>query len=258
MKNLLRLIRSDFMKMRHTSFYYLHICLPIIGVTIFLAYYSFSPWNTASKVSSYLQILAIAFPVIIGVVCEMVIEKEAEAGKFKEMLSTEYGRGMCLLSKIMLLLLSSMFSIAIAIGGFFIGFQYILKQNPFPFRFYIIAALVFIVGEISIYLIHIWLSIKFGSGASIGMGIVEFLVSGLFVTSIGDNIWKVVPCSWTVRLVSNFFIKESGTADEFNHMAHMAYWIENSKGGMINCIIFTIIIGILLFMWFNNFEGRDE
>lgn len=106
---ILCLLKADFIKMKHTPFYWIHICLPIIGAIIFLKYYSFSTWNSVNKISGYLEVLSLTFPVVIGIVCSMVIEQEVMAGKFKEMLSIEYGKGMCLLSKILILLLTGLF-----------------------------------------------------------------------------------------------------------------------------------------------------
>ncbi len=252
------LLKADFLKMRHTSFYMIHILVPAIGVILFLGYYYYSPWNTVNKVNGFFETLCIAFPVLIGIVTEMVIEKEAEAGKFKEMLSVVYGKKMCLLSKVLMMMAAGLFSLFLASFGFYIGFQYILKQNSLTLDFYVLLTAVIFTAQIFIYLFHLFLSIKYGSGVSIGMGIFESLVSALFITGLGDGIWKVVPCSWAVRFCNNFFTKESGSADMFKAFGGIKYWIESSSMGIINCIVFTIMIGIALFIWFKSFEGRGE
>lgn len=253
-----RLMKSDFMKMRRTPFYWIHICLPFIGVLIFLGYYSFSSWNSINKINGYLEALSLTFPVLIGVVCSMVIEKEVMAGKFKEMLSTEYGRRTCLLSKILILLLSGLISLTLAIGGFFIGFQYILKQNSISLTFYINAILIIFVAQIFLYLFHLWLSIKLGSGTSIGMGIFESLVSALLITGLGDRIWQWIPCGWSVRFCNNLFFNTSNVADGFNKLADINSVFSSSSAGFINCIIFTIAFGVFFIIWFEFFEGRGE
>lgn len=109
---ILRLMKADFIKMKHTSFYWIHICVPIIGILIFLGYYSFSIAGSIGKVNGYLDALSLVFPVVIGIVCSMVIEQELKAGKFKEMLSIEYGKGICLLSKILVVLVMDFFHLA--------------------------------------------------------------------------------------------------------------------------------------------------
>src|SRR3712207_5572149 len=188
----------------------------------------------------------------------MVIEQELKAGKFKEMLSIEYGKGICLLSKILVVLVMGFFSLSLAVGGFFIGFEYILKQNILPFKFYAILTLLIFMAEIFIYLFHLWLSIKFGSGASIGMGIFESLFSGLIITGLGDGIWQWIPCAWSIRFCNNFFIKKTNSIDIFNKLADFNTGLSINAVGVRNCIIYTIILGILLGIWFNFFEGRKS
>lgn len=258
MIKILRLMKSDFMKMRRTPFYWIHICLPVTGVLLFLLYYSFSAFNPINKVNLYLEALSLTFPIPIGILCSMVIEQEVMAGKFKEMLSTEYGKIKCLLSKILMLLITGLFSLILTIGGFLLGFQYILKQNILPFTFYVYAALFIFGSQIFLYLFHLWLSIKLGSGASIGMGIFESLVSALLITGLGDGIWELVPCSWSVRFCNNLFIKETNSIDVFNKLADINTGFINNSAGLRNCIILTIIFGILFAVWFNFFEGRGE
>lgn len=258
MMKILRLMKSDFMKMRHTLFYWIHICLPVIGVLIFLKYYSFSVWNPINKVNGYLEALSLTFPVLIGVLCSMVIEQEVMAGRFKEMLSIEYGKGKCLLSKILMLLISGFLSLILAIGGFLLGFQFILRQNVLPSTFYVYAVLIIFGSQIFLYLFHLWLSIKLGSGASIGMGIFESLFAALLITGLGDGIWQWIPCGWSVKFCDNLFIKESNSIDIFNKLDDINTGFSNSAIGFRNCIIFTIIFGIFFVVWFSFFEGRGD
>ncbi|MDU1444110.1 MAG: lantibiotic immunity ABC transporter MutG family permease subunit [Clostridium cochlearium] len=255
---ILRLMKADFIKMKHTSFYWIHICMPVIGTFMFLWYYSFSILGSIGKVNGYLDALSLVFPVLIGIICSTVIEQEVMAGKFKEMLSIEYGKEICLLSKILVVLVMGFFSLSLAVGGFFIGFQYILKQNILPFKFYVILTLLIFVAQIFIYLFHLWLSIKFGSEASIGMGIFESLFSALIITGLGDGIWQWIPCAWSVRFCNNFFIKESNSIDVFNELADFNTGLSINAIGLRNCIIFTIVLGILFGIWFNFFEGREN
>ena len=255
---ILRLMKADFIKMKHTSFYWIHICMPIIGILIFLGYYSFSIEGSIGKVNGYLDGLSLVFPVVIGIVCSMVIEQELKAGKFKEMLSVEYGKGICLLSKVLVVLVMGFFSLSLAVGGFFIGFEYILKQNILPFKFYAVLTLLIFMAQIFIYLFHLWLSINFGSGASIGMGIFESLFSALIITGLGDGIWQWIPCAWSIRFCNNFFIKKANSIDIFNKLADFNTGLSINAVGVRNCIIYTIILGILLGIWFNFFEGRKS
>lgn len=55
---ILRLMKADFIKMKHTSFYWIHICMPVIGIFMFLWYYSFSILGSIGKVNGYLDALS--------------------------------------------------------------------------------------------------------------------------------------------------------------------------------------------------------
>lgn len=255
---ILRLMKSDFIKMKRTPFYLMHIVVPVIGIFIFLGYYSVSSLGAIGKINGYLDAVSVAFPVLIGIISSMVIEQEVVAGKFKEMLSIEYGKGMCLLSKVLCVLVMGFLSLSLAISGFFIGFQYILKQNVLPFNFYINLTLIIFLAQIFMYLFHLWLSIKFGSGASIGMGIFESLFSALIITGIGDGIWQWIPCVWSIRFCNNFFIKVPNSIDVFNELADFNTGLSINAIGFRNCIIFTIILSILFGIWFSLFEGRGN
>lgn len=250
----LRLIKADFMKLKHTPFYWIHIFVPISVVTAFLLYYSYSKINSISKLNGFFEAISIAFPLIIGVICALVIEQEKKAGKFKEMISTENSRGICLFSKLMVMIIWGAISLIITVSGFYIGFQYFLKQNVFSINLYINIAVVVFIAQISLYLFHVFLSIRFGSGVSIGMGIFESMISGLFITGLGDGIWRYVPCSFAVRFSDGFFVKEAGTADVFNALGNKEYWIEQCATGFINCIIITLVAAITLKVWFDYFE----
>lgn len=77
----LRLIKADFMKLKHTPFYWIHIFVPISVVTAFLLYYSYSKINSISKLNGFFEAISIAFPLIIGVICALVMEQEKKSRK---------------------------------------------------------------------------------------------------------------------------------------------------------------------------------
>ena len=245
MSVMLNLIKADFMKLKRTSFYLIHICMPLIGAFIFLLYYFFSPWESYSKVQGYLEVITIIFPIIIAIIISIAIEKEYEAGKFKELLGNKYGREKCVISKMFMLLLSGLFSLTLAIGIFYIGFYYILKETIFPLRFYIFEILIIFGSEIFTYIFHLWINFSKGSGISIMTGIFESLVSALIITGLGDRIWVVIPCSWPIRFCSYFILN-------WNKEKFIDYTVEIAIS-----VIITIIVFISFILWFRYYERRD-
>ncbi|MBV1822061.1 hypothetical protein KUA25_29010, partial [Bacteroidales bacterium MSK.15.36] len=67
-----------------------------------------------------------------------------------------------------------------------------------------------------------------------------------------------IPCAWSVRFCNNFFIKDANSVDTFNKLADFNIGLSVNRIGFRNCIIYTIILGILLAIWFNFFEGRKS
>lgn len=248
---IISLIRADFIKMRRTSFYWIHIIMPIIGILIFLWYYSYSLWSAESKVLAYFEVISISFPFLIGILCSMVVEQEFMAGRFKEILSTEWRKRKNILSKIIMLLLMGLFSLILAIGGFLVGFQFILKQNVLPLSFFVYSTLFIFVSQIFLYLFHIWLSLFLGKGASIGMGIFESLSAALLLTGLGEGIWYFIPCVWAARFCDYFVANWIGSIG-------MISIISEVKIGVISSIVITILFGIFLEIRINFFEGREE
>lgn len=246
-----RIVRADFIKMKHTIFFWIHIVMPIIGIALFLSYYSISKVDSINKVSGYIQVLSISFPLLISIVCSSVVEQEAVAGKFKELLSTEYGRRKAFISKVCLLLICGFCSTMLAVVGFAAGFHFLLGQNDFPFALYVEISFILFGCQIFMYIWHLFLNFRFSKGASIGIGIIESLLAALMLTGMGDMIWKYTPCAWGVRLCNYFLGYKLSPASIY------VLQVEAETGAVI-CISFTIIAFVISLMWFSFYEGRKE
>ncbi|MEG1254655.1 lantibiotic immunity ABC transporter MutG family permease subunit [Clostridium sp.] len=248
---LLRYIKADLYKLRRTSVLWIHILIPFLGAIVFLAYYSFSSWNVSEKASAYFQALGIAFPLLIGLICSMVVSQEEQAGNFQQLLTGSKWRGTTLFSKLILLILGSLFSIAIALAIFGMGFQYVLKQNNFTFNCYVQVGFGLLLGNIILYIFHTFLSLRYGKGASIGGGIVGSLISAIMLTGLGDKIWKVTPWSWAVRFC-DYTVLSQTNSDLYN-MAQ-----GELKKGVIIMAIATFAALVMILFWFSFWEGRKS
>ena len=198
---LLRCIKSDFYKLRHTSIPWIHLLIPLAGAFMFLAYYRLSSWDTVKKISGYLEVLAIAFPLLIGIISGIVIEQEEQAGNFQTLLCSTKSKCTTYLSKLIILLLLGSFSITLAVGVFALGFHVL------PYLFYLKAGVALIIGNIFLYILHVFISLQFGKGASAGLGVAGSLISALMLTGLGDYIWYFVPWAWSVRFCNRMFEK---------------------------------------------------
>ncbi len=252
MGKLFKLIRSDFQKIRHTPIVWIHIVIPILISILFVAYYtcSTSTVDNVSKVGLYIQVLSMGFPLIIGIVCSMVVEQEADAGDFQELLMARH-KLLKFLSKLCMLIIMGLGSLIVAIGILGLGLEFLVHKNVFSAVFYGKITLILLFCEIFLYLLHLLCCFKFGSGASIGLGIVESLITALMITGLGDILWKWFPCSWGSR-IPDYYI--SLKIDNGKHL----FLVNEFQSGIYICLAATALLFLISFLWYNYFEGRSE
>ena len=250
MKTFFRFMRADFQKIRHTQMLWIHIVIPILTVTLFLSYYSFSTASSFGKVSGYMEALSIAFPLLIGILSAMAVEQEASAGNFQELLIAKY-KLVSFFSKVCTLLLLGFGSLFITVGGFAFGFKFLLHQNLFSSGFYGKMILILFFSQIFLYLLHILCSFRFGSGASIGLGIAESLIAALMLTGLGQGIWMWIPCGWGGRLCDYYISWNANNSG-------IGIFMKEFESGALICFVMTVLLLLSSFIWFHYFEGRNE
>lgn len=245
---MLRLLRAEFLKTKRTPFLFTHLIVPIIISGIFLAYYTYSPWDFNDRVSAYLQGVTCGFPFIIGLVCAMTAEQEAKAGQFQEMLTATKTKIVVYLSKLLLLLLFSFGAILLSLGIFSVGFIELLHEDTFGYQFYFIAGCILFVSFAFLYILHLFVSLYFGKGASIGLGIVGSLIVALLLTGLGDGIWSFIPYGWGGHFVSLWVMRASGL-----DLSTVEIGLHE---GIIALVCGTLLALVLSCLWFWRWEGR--
>lgn len=197
----LKWIRVEIYKFIHSPLALINLFVPLIGMVVFLAYYMISPWVEVQKVTVYLQVLAMAFPVLIGVISAMTAEREAMAGSFQMVLSAPCQKFIPHIASVGVLLLFGFISMLVAVVGFgslfgAIGFR------TFSVFFYLKATTLLFCGSIPLYLLQYLVGLFFGKGACLGLGIVGSLLSALLITGLGEGIWFFLPWGISIRFVS--------------------------------------------------------
>lgn len=223
-----------------------HFLIPLCIAVVFLAYYAYTPWDAYSKIQAYFQVLGIGFPFLIGLFCVLLAEQELSAGQFQVMLSVPKRLPM-FFSKLFLLILLGTFSIFLASVFFGVGYQYFFQASMVNSLFYIKAALILLGSNIFLYILHFFLSLRFNKGISIGIGIIESLISALFLTGMGDDIWCYVPCAWSSRLVTYALTVANG-----QELHEADYNI-----AIFMCIFITVSAIILFSIWVCRWEGQN-
>ncbi len=242
MISLIRCSKAEYQKYKHSVLLYIHVIVPTICAIIFAVYYHISAWEPSAKISGYLEVLAVAFPFLIGIIVGIVVQTEELAGHFQIMLGTIPARKMVYIGKVNFLICNAFGSIILALGIFAVLYK------GFPTIFYIRTGLLLLLSSIPIYLIHLFVGMNFGKEASMGLGITGSLISALMITGLGDNIWHYIPWAWSVRMV-DYTILAWKNPYVYTQMK------EIFVSGIIISMIFTIGLLIASLIWFQHWEG---
>ena len=244
MRMLLRWMRSEFIKWKRTPIPWFHVFAPVLGACLFLWYFSLTGGNAknpAEKLSGYFEVLSSAFPTLIGLICGIAAAQEEQAGGFQVMLCGLRSRAAACAGTLLLLVLLSAGSVALAVGLFAAGFRFA------PAGVYVRAALALWGGNVFLYVLHLFVGLRFGRSASIGLGVAGSLISALMLTGLGDGIWLFVPWAWSVRLCDYLVLP-------MRYASASAFAAALRSGALVaafaSCAAFAVFL-----VWFGRWEG---
>ncbi len=243
---MINIVKSEIYRVRHTWIPWVHIILPAFySILFFVAAKVTGMKNLANYdiIKNYLVILGGVFPIICGAITYKSIDMEADAGNFQVMLQAK-SRVKAYTGKIISLIIGFLFSSSFAILIFLVLFG---NQRTGD---YIVELFLITIGALPIYLIHLWVSLKFGGGATICLGFVETLMALLAMTGLGDKIWYFIPCTWSSRLSATYILGKNVTNN-----VHL--YGEFEKWAIFGIPIFIIILVVPL-IWFNRWDGKSS
>lgn len=239
-----RCFLAEYQKFRHSPLLFMHLLIPISGALLFAAYFHGSVWSAVTKVSGYLEILAVAFPFLVGIIVGMAVQAEDQAGHFQLMLGTLPSKSAVYMGKLGFLLSGGIFAAALALGIFSVCCR------EAPTILYLKAGLLLILTMIPIYLIQLLVGLNFGKGASMGLGIAGSLISALMITGLGDHWWKWIPWAWGVRAMDY-------TVLAWNNPKMFWQLQKEFMTGMEISVACTVVLTIASLIWFYNWEGGN-
>lgn len=242
---LLSCIKADFLKTKRLSIRAAHLLIPIATASIFIAYYSYAPWSDYVKVDAYYQVLGVAMPILIGLFSSMMSEQEQSAGGFQSMLMVPQ-KTLPFLSKLILLLSFGMIALFIASVLFGVSFFEGLHKKTISLSYYFRVPCILFGSSVFLYILHFYLAFSFNKGVSIGLGIVEGLISALFLTDMGKFVWMYVPAAWPARMASTFLAAYTGDSAASRALHDM----------IPICIISSFGALVLYFVWASHWEGK--
>ena len=193
MVSVIRCLKAEYQKCKHSILLYMHSLIPIICAVVFVGYYCISRWEPTTKISAYLEVLAVAFPFLIGIIVGQVVQIENQAGHYQLLLGTIPSRIATYIGKLEFLMICAKGTTFLALGTFAVLYR------DAPVSLYLKAGILLLITMLPIYLIHLFVGMSFGKGASMGLGIAGSLIAALMIIGLGDAAWRYIPWAWSVR-----------------------------------------------------------
>lgn len=234
--------------MRHSLFFSAHILIPLAGIFLYLAYMGIRPANGWEHLTSYVTLLAMAYPAVIGIVTAMLTDREAKAGHMQSLLAAP-SRVKTLSSELLLFLLPGFLAVGIALFGY--QAVLILKGEGIVLGIRDLFLLIFVLwaSNVPVYVIHLFLGFRFGEGVTIGAGVGESVISAVMLTGLGDGVWYVWWPSYGMRLSTMLLALKQGAGGSL---------LRQIRLGGICYLTVSVLSLVMIFIWFQRFEGRKE
>ncbi|WP_246285900.1 lantibiotic immunity ABC transporter MutG family permease subunit [Aedoeadaptatus nemausensis] len=242
---MLNIIKSELYKMKHTWLVWVHIVLPIAySVFFYVASITTSLKNYEKNdmVQTYFVILGAMLPIVCSFITFKAVDMEASAGNFQVLLSTTKSRTKAYLGKLIVMELGFIVSLtwAVIIFAALSGYQHALD--------WIIELFLIFISSIALYIIHTWIGFASSSGASIGLGFIETMISLLLMTILGDNIWYFIPCTWPTRFPATFIM--------MRNVLDSSYFYREIRLWSFVATLMILILLISSIIWFNKWDGK--
>ncbi len=244
-----RQIKSDVYKWFHTPIWLIHLGIPLLGLGLFLGYYSFSEGDEISKLSGYIQSVSIVFPVLIGIIMAVLTEIEQRAGGFYSMLVTPNEKYIPHISQLLLIMMFGFIASVLALVGFGIGFIG-MGYTEMTLTFYVMEGVFLFISVIPLYLLHYIVSFCLGKEFGIGLGIVGGLMSALLLTGLGDRIWVYIPWGIAARFPESVLLYKVSKTNGLQY--------DTMIKSYLYIAMFTLLFATLFGVIFNKWEGRKS
>lgn len=152
-------LRSEQEKTKHTSFWAIHFCVPVMGALLFLAYYSqYASTADSKKLKMILEITTTFFPLLISVIVGLNVALEEKASHFQTLLAVP-NRHKNMLAKLTYLYGSGVFALFFLFLLFVIGIHLLGMADTVQLGMLIGAAAGMAFCNFIIYILHLFLMI---------------------------------------------------------------------------------------------------
>lgn len=235
-------IRSEREKVKHTSFGMLHLCLPILGAAIFIIYYFlYGNMEDEKKLKMILELTATVFPLLISGIVSLNITLEERAAHFQTLLA-EPSRCKIIIAKLMYIYGMGIFALFILFLLFILGLHLLEIADTLQVAILIKAVLGIACCNFIIYILHLFLSFKFGLGVSLFWGVFESLQCILYSNVELKGMARYIPFSWSINWIQDIL--------QYQFSVHITEWIWIA--------MLTLGSVVLILLWFSHWDGRKN
>lgn len=239
-------IKSDFYKLRNSSFFLVHMLFPILGVGFVLLYAMVASVRDINKIAVFFQIFAIAYPFVISIVCEITAEQEIKAGQCQNIL-TLHSKTKAILSKYLLLIVFGLLAVLFSLLLLVVLLPMTGTKLSLTFPALLFPTMILWGSNMLLYVIYLILAFQLGKTVCIGVGAVGSLLAALLQTGLGTGLWFVIPYGFGVRLANYAF---QFTTQVLNTISTELKFGIGMCGGM------TVLFVIILLVWFSRYGGQ--
>lgn len=237
---ILREFISNFTKIKRAPFLLLHLLPPIVVTLLFLVYYASAGYHIISDVRMFFILLQICYPVLVSIAVPVFIHLDRNISNVQNSLGLTESRKDVYLGKLCFLLFLSALSMLLYELCFYVGTGFFPDISVMNFASFSAIFVIFLLGSICLYLLHMFIAFRFGAGISVLAGIGGTISAGYFENAIGDRIWPLIPWEWGVRFLEYHF-----------GLSNIPVF-----SGIISLIIITLAALFLSILWFDRWEGR--
>lgn len=251
MNSILRGVRGNFIKQKHTIIPWIHIIVPILGALIFNFYfYNYPTVENVKRLQLIIECATSIFPILIGITTCIFLGIEEKSGYYRWFLGIGTSRTASLCSFIIYILIWGCISCFLLWIATFIGFRAQGIYIEGLINLFLKISIFFIIGNIFTYVFHIIVGMRFGMGASLILSVFES-VFVLLMGNMGEldkwSAWKYLPHAFTVKISQISLWKSFGI--NVNVSCVTSY---------IMLITLNIIFIIFSINWIKRWEGRKN
>ncbi len=253
----MRVLLSEWLRTKRTAIRWFIFGLPVFLAGCTVVYLTLSPGSTQDfAFEGFFTIWSgIMIPVSVGILGGAVIREEELAGNFNGFLSFGVSRAKIFLGKFMLVVICTFICTLLTALILGCGMNLFVPCGA-DMKVFLLAAVFTSIGAVPLLVLHLWISLAWGWGASIGLSFGGLLMAVIFgTTSLGASVWKFIPWTWPVKLgllPGTVYIRLA----DGNFRALINQAAETGITALSAVFIALVLLLSTGILWFAKWEGR--